>query len=61
MRKKDIYMLVENGDSDKVERVVFSLADMKYLYNSLLKVKSIAGENKELRRMIALMQTKLLF
>lgn len=61
MRKKDIYMLVENGDSDKVERVVFSLADMKYLYNSLLKVKSISGENKELRRMIALMQTKLLF
>ena len=61
MGKKDIYMLVEHGDSDKVERVVFSLADMKYLYNSLLKVKSIAGENKELRRMIALMQTKLLF
>jgi len=61
MKKKDIYMLVEHGDSDKVERVVFSLADMKYLYNSLLKVKSISGENKELRRMIALMQTKLLF
>ncbi len=61
MGKKDIYMLVEHGDSDKVERVVFSLADMKYLYNSLLKVKSISGENKELRRMIALMQTKLLF
>jgi hypothetical protein len=58
---KDIYILVEKDDADKVERVALSVADMKYLYNSLLKLSSTYGENKEMRRMINLMKTKLLF
>jgi hypothetical protein len=59
--KKDIYSFIEHGDSDKIERVVLSVADMKYLRNSLLKLASSFGETKEMRRMINLMSTKLLF
>jgi hypothetical protein len=58
---KDIYSFTEQGDADKIERVALSVADLKYLRNSLLKLKSSFGETKEMRRMIGLITTKLLF
>ena len=54
-----LYLVEEKGDSGKLKRVEFTIAELKFFRNSLLKLESMTGNKKKLRNMRKSIESKL--